>query len=119
EALSGDAAADAVGGLPGGTTLIVAVAMAAFAVLFGVRSVNANEHHRGLMLAVAAESVVKILAALLVGGAITLFALQGPGAVLARVNADPELGQLLAFHVTDPVWWATVLLATLAFLCLP
>ncbi len=119
EALSGDAAADAAGRLPGGTTLIVAVAMAAFAVLFGVRSVNANEHHRGLMLAVAAESVVKILAALLVGGAITFFALQGPGDIIARASADPQLTGLIDFDMTDPVWWATVLLATLAFLCLP
>ena len=66
EALASDAAEGAVGRLPGGTTLIVAAAMSAFAVLFGVRSVNANEPHRGLMLAVAAESVVKLAAALLV-----------------------------------------------------
>ena len=118
EALSGDAAG-AMSRLPGGTTLIVAVAMAAFAVLFGVRSVNANEHHRGLMLAVATESMVKLAAALVVGGAIALFAINGSGDLLARAAADPELAQLFHFDATDPVWWATALLASLAFLCLP
>jgi Na+/proline symporter/signal transduction histidine kinase len=114
EALAGD-----VGGLPGGTTLIVAVAMAAFAVLFGVRSVNANEPHRGLMLAVATESVVKLAAALLVGGAVAFFTFGSPGGFAATVRADPDLGQLLSLDALDQGWWSTCMLAALAFLCLP
>jgi Na+/proline symporter/signal transduction histidine kinase/CheY-like chemotaxis protein len=119
EALASDAAEGAMSSLPGGTTLIVAAAMAAFAVLFGVRSVNANEPHRGLMLAVATESVVKLAAALVVGGAVAFFAFDAPGGIAAAVRADPELGRLLAFDWRDPVWWATCALAALAFLCLP
>ncbi|PZQ49892.1 MAG: hybrid sensor histidine kinase/response regulator [Rhodovulum sulfidophilum] len=97
---------------PGGTTLIVALALAAFAVLFGVRGVTANEHHRGMMLAISTESLVKLAAALLVGGAITFFAL---GA------APPEVPRpaLPAFDPFDASFWATCLLSTLAFLCLP
>ena len=119
EALASPAAEGAVGSLPGGTTLIVAVAMAAFAVLFGVRSVNANEPHRGLMLAVATESVVKLAAALLVGGAVAFFAFDTPGGLAAAVRADPALSGLLRFDALDPAWWATCGLAALAFLCLP
>ena len=114
EALAGD-----VGGLPGGTTLIVAAAMAAFAVLFGVRSVNANEPHRGLMLAVATESVVKLAAALLVGGAVAFFTFGSPGGFAATVRADPDLVRLLSLDALDQGWWATCVLAALAFLCLP
>ena len=119
EALASDAAEGAVGNLPGGTTLLVAAAMAAFAVLFGVRSVNANEPHRGLMLAVATESVVKLAAALVVGGAVAFFAFDTPAGLVAAVRDDPDLGRLLAFDPLDPVWWATCVLAALAFLCLP
>ncbi|MET4737948.1 Na+/proline symporter [Bradyrhizobium japonicum] len=36
----------------------VAASMALFAIVFGVRHVHASEHHRGLMLAIAFESVV-------------------------------------------------------------
>jgi PAS domain S-box-containing protein len=108
------------GGLPSGTTFLVAAALAVFAVLFGVRSVNATEHHRGLMLAVATESAVKLGAALLVGAAITLFALSGgPGELLDRVRADPELLRLLEFDPSRPVWWTTLVLSALAFVCLP
>lgn len=98
--------------LPGGTTLIVALALAVFAVLFGVRGINANEHHRGLMVAIAAESLVKLGAALIVGGAIAFFAL-GAG--------PPEIPRaaLPAFDPLDLSFWAAVLLSALAFLCLP
>ena len=41
---------------------IVNVVAALFAILFGVRHINASEHHRGLMLAIAFESVVKLAA---------------------------------------------------------
>ncbi len=106
------------GAAPGGTTFVVAVAMAAFAVLFGVRGVNANEHHRGLMLAVATESVVKLTAAVLVGAAIVF--LSGPSGGPPRITPlDPELARLTGFDAANPVWWATCLLSALAFLCLP
>ncbi|SFC35560.1 hypothetical protein SAMN05428997_10651 [Bosea sp. CRIB-10] len=44
----------------------VAAAMAVFSIVFGVRHINAGEHHRGLMLAIACESLVKLAA--FVGG---------------------------------------------------
>ncbi|WP_163202539.1 hypothetical protein, partial [Citrobacter koseri] len=43
----------------GDLALLVAMAMAAFAMLFGTRHADATEHQDGLMLAVAAESIVK------------------------------------------------------------
>ena len=49
------------------TSLIVAALMAVFTILFGVRHVQASEQHRGMMLAIAFESVVKLLALLAVG----------------------------------------------------
>src|SRR6202035_1050965 len=42
--------------------LLATLAMAAFAVLFGTRQTDATEHQHGLMLAVATESIVKLVA---------------------------------------------------------
>jgi PAS domain S-box-containing protein len=53
------------------TALYVALLMALFATLFGTRRLDATEHHEGVMLAIAFESVVKLLAFAAVG----LFAL--------------------------------------------
>jgi len=35
--------------------------MAVFAALFGTRRLDATEHHEGVMLAIAFESIVKLL----------------------------------------------------------
>ena len=49
------------------TALYIALLLAAFAILFGTRGIDASEHHRGMMLAIAAESLVKLLAFVIVG----------------------------------------------------
>jgi|HubBroStandDraft_5_1064220.scaffolds.fasta_scaffold02152_3 PAS domain S-box-containing protein len=49
------------------TALAVALMMALFAVLFGARRVDATRHREGLMLAIAFESVLKLLAFVAVG----------------------------------------------------
>jgi len=49
------------------TALAVALVMALFAVLFGARRVDATRHREGLMLAIAFESLLKLLAFVAVG----------------------------------------------------
>ena len=46
----------------GDIAFYVALAMAIFAVLFGTRHIDATEHQDGLMLAIATESIVKLVA---------------------------------------------------------
>jgi len=49
------------------SALLVALLLAVFASLFGTRMVDAAEHHPGMMLAIAVESVVKLVALCAVG----------------------------------------------------
>ena len=49
------------------TALAVALMMALFAVLFGARRVDATRHREGLMLAIAFESLLKLLAFVAIG----------------------------------------------------
>ena len=58
--------------------------MAVFAVLFGTRHIDATEHQDGLMLAIAAESIVKLVAFLAVGMFVTFVMFDGPVALFAR-----------------------------------
>ena len=46
---------------------LTAVGMAVFAILFGTRHIDANEHHEGMVAAIAFESCVKLFAFLAVG----------------------------------------------------
>ena len=68
-------------------SLIVAMLLALFAVLFGTRHADATEHQDGLVLAVAVESVVKLAAFLAVGLLVDLLAVRRPEALIARCSA--------------------------------
>lgn len=61
------------------SALYVAIALAAFTILFGARRPGATEHNRGLVVAIALESVLK-LAAMLAMGLFVWFALETPAA---------------------------------------
>ncbi|TAK48485.1 MAG: hybrid sensor histidine kinase/response regulator [Xanthobacteraceae bacterium] len=73
----------------GDLALMVTVAMATFAVLFGTRHTDATEHQNGLMLAIATESIVKLIAFLTVGIFVTFWMFDGFGDLL--VNAQTNL----------------------------
>lgn len=44
------------------TAFILSIILALFAILFGARTIDATEHHRGMIRAIAFESVVKLVA---------------------------------------------------------
>src|SRR6202000_349069 len=73
----------------GDIALMVTLAMAVFAVLFGTRQADATEHQHGLMFAVAAESIVKLVAFLVVGAFIT-FWMFDPQELIHRAMKTPE-----------------------------
>jgi len=79
----GNVRPDIAAGMPvvGDIALFVALSMAAFAVLFGTRHIDATEHQDGLMLAVATESLVKLIAFLAVGVFVTFYMFGGPAAL--------------------------------------
>ncbi|MFM5165006.1 NahK/ErcS family hybrid sensor histidine kinase/response regulator [Aeromonas rivipollensis] len=97
----------------------VALLLALFSILFGTRNLDATEHHRGMVVAIAFESVVKLLAFMAVGG----FALW---LIIARPS---EARTLVATDFLDAVVAVTpgsllelaiyTLVAMCAVICLP
>ncbi|QEE26251.1 hybrid sensor histidine kinase/response regulator [Rhodanobacter glycinis] len=101
----------AVPGLGGDTALWCALLLALFAILFGTRSIDASEHHHGLMLAIGLESLIKLLAFV----ALAVYAyLHGPS--LAETLRLPLQH---ANQVVQPAFIAQTLLAFCAVFCLP
>ena len=80
------------------TSFYVALMLIAFAILFGTRHIDNTERHEGLVAAVAFESVVKLLAFLLVGIFVTYGLFDGFSDVFQRAAADPELARLMGFE---------------------
>ncbi len=103
----------------GDTAFYVAMVMAAFAILFGTRHTDATEHHEGLIHAVAFESMVKLLAFLILGAYVTWGMFDGLGDLLGRAELQLGLERQLADQDFGQSFWAQTLLAMLAILCLP
>src|SRR6266851_4751004 len=101
------------------TSLIVAALMALFTILFGVRNVQASEQHRGMMLAIAFESVVKLLALLTVGPFVLFVLFDGPSDLWARLSDQAALASQVSREGSPLTWIVTSLLSAMAFLCLP
>jgi len=102
----------------GDIALIVTTAMALFAVAFGTRHTDVTEHQHGLMLAVASESIVKLVAFLAVGACVT-FVLFGPHELLTRAVQSPEASHVLNYTPSASSFAAMTLLSFFATLLLP
>jgi Na+/proline symporter/signal transduction histidine kinase/CheY-like chemotaxis protein len=101
------------------TALAVALLLSLFAILFGARHIDATEHNEGMMLAIAFESVVKLVAFLVLGAFITWGMFGGFGDLLGRVAHDPALSRVFLSGVDGPTWLTMTGLALAAILCLP
>lgn len=101
------------------TALMVTLMMAAFTILFGVRHVQANEQHRGMMIAIAFESLVKLCALLAVGGFVVWGLFDGFGDLTTQAAATVANSERLLDINPTANWFALTALAGLAFLCLP
>jgi Na+/proline symporter/signal transduction histidine kinase len=99
--------------------LTVALAMAAFACLFGTRQIDATEHQTGLMLAVATESVVKLVALTFVGMWVTFGLFDGPQDLFAAVAANPVSAQMFTHGPSGGNWIVMSLLSFFSVLLLP
>ena len=98
------------------TAFVFAVALAVFAILFGTRKIDVTEHHDGMMLAVAFESVVKLFAFIAVGVfAWWMIAHGEPVSVEAATRAE----QVFKFDHLPDMFLTQFLLATAAIICLP
>src|SRR3977135_2153563 len=103
----------------GDIALLVALAMASFAMLFGTRHIDATEHQHGLLLAIAAESLVKLVAFLAVGIFVTFVMFDGPAALFAKAIEHPQAGAILARAPNFGTFAVMTLLSLFAILLLP
>jgi Na+/proline symporter/nitrogen-specific signal transduction histidine kinase len=91
-------------------------ALVLFGALYGARNLRPRERHDGLVLAVALESLVKLVA-LLAAGAYALFHVLDGNALAAHLSAHPEAS--LARAPPDGSWVTLLLLAFSAAFLLP
>jgi Na+/proline symporter/signal transduction histidine kinase len=102
----------------GDIALIVMLAMAVFAVLFGTRQADATEHQHGLMLAIATESIVKLVAFLAAGMFVT-FWMFTPHELIERAMKTPEAVRAISYTPSIGNFLTMTLLSFCAIMLLP
>ncbi len=103
------------------TSFYVSLFLAAFAILFGTRHIDASEHHEGMVAAVAFESVVKLLAFLAIGLFVTFGVYDGFGDIFSQAQASEKLARLFTIEAAGGYgsWVSLTLLSMAAIIFLP
>ena len=97
------------------TAFVVAAGLAAFTILFGTRNLDVNAHHHGVVMAIAVEAVVKLIALLAVGIFVVFVLAGGPGPMLDVIATSPIAEQ----SIRPERWTVLIGLSAMAFICLP
>lgn len=96
--------------------LIVTLVMAGFTIIFGIRHIDVNECHPGVMLAIAFESLIKLIAFIVVGVFVCFSLFDSPTQIWQQANID--MSEQLSFpNITAMVGMLIIVMA--AFLSLP
>jgi len=98
----------------GDTALLVAIILAVFTILFGTRRLDGRERHRGMMAAIAVESVVKLVAFIAVAILAIAYLASLPDGI-APEHGSEALGELNL----SADFFARTVISALAVLCLP
>ncbi|MBT8060412.1 MAG: hybrid sensor histidine kinase/response regulator, partial [Gammaproteobacteria bacterium] len=106
-------------GWSGDLSLYLALALALFAMLFGTRNMDASEHHRGLMWAIAFESMVKLLAFLAIGLFAIFTVFNGLGDIAQVIRDNESYRRLFSPWQMPEGFGIQLVLAMAAILCLP
>ncbi len=117
--LTGAADLDVLPGVTYDAALLLAAVLAAFTILFGTRQVDVTESHRGMVLAIAVESAVKLLAFVAVGLFVLFGLFDGPVDLFAQARADAVVRELYSSSSIGAPFFVHSLLAMLAIICLP
>ena len=102
-----------------GLSILVALTMGVFAILFGTRHIDTTEHQDGMILAISVESIVKLVAFVAVGLFVTLTMMGGFERLAAHVTSDQNILTVFAKGLNGTRWVTLTLLAAIAIILLP
>ncbi len=101
------------------TAFYISLAMIVFVIIFGTRNIDASEQHPGMMLAIAFESIVKLVAFVAVGVWVITFLYDSPGEMFSIAMATLPDHPLLHSDIISVSFVLQTLLAGFAILALP
>ncbi len=103
------------------TTFYIAILLAIFAAFFGTQHTDASEKHKGIITAVALESIIKLIFFLVIGVYVTFYLFEGPSDIYERASVLPnfEIQQKINGLEGGFNWFFLSLLSMIAIMLLP
>jgi len=98
--------------------LIVSIILAVFTIIFGIRTIDITERHPGVMIAIAFESLVKLIAFLLVGLFVCFVIYDSPMDIWELSKDQLDISKQFEFSSLFGLFGMLIIVMS-AFLCLP
>jgi signal transduction histidine kinase/Na+/proline symporter len=102
-------------------TFYIVILLSVFTILFGTRKIEATERHEGMVFSIAVESIIKLVAFLVVGSYVTWVVFDGFQDIFVKAQKLPKFTEIITFstqkNTTTWFWW--FVLSMLAFMFLP
>ncbi len=105
----------------GDLAFYIAVSLSIFTIIFGTRKIDSTERHEGMVTAIAAESIIKLMAFLITGVFITYVVFNGFGDIFQKAYQVPDLRKAFVFKNDGDFsqWFFHIFLSMAAVLFLP
>ncbi|WJJ95871.1 sensor histidine kinase [Algibacter luteus] len=103
------------------STFYVALLLAIFATFFGTQNTDASEKHKGIIVSVAFESVLKLVFFLIIGGYITFYLFDGTTDIYNKMSVTENFKQLTSLSSVESGfnWFFMIALSFMAIFLLP
>lgn len=103
------------------TAFYITLILVLFTILFGTRNIEATERHEGMVAAIAFESIIKLLAFVILGIYVTYGLFDGFGDIFSRLEKVMDTEQLYTMPNSYSMyrWLSMCVLSMLAFMFLP
>ncbi|UOB17122.1 ATP-binding protein [Abyssalbus ytuae] len=103
------------------STFYIAVILAVFATFYGTQTPDASEKHRGIVTAVAFESILKLVFFLSVGAYVTYYLFNGTEDIYNQISQRPNFEKLVTLHGLEGGfnWFYIIMASFMAIFLLP
>jgi Na+/proline symporter/signal transduction histidine kinase len=103
------------------STFYIAVLLALFAAFFGTQATDASEKHRGIVVSVAFESILKLLFFLIIGVYVTYYLFDGTSDIYNKISITPNFESLTKINGLEAGfdWFFMMMISFIAIFLLP
>ncbi len=103
------------------STFYIAVLLAVFAAFFGTQATDASEKHRGIVVSVAFESIIKLVFFLIIGVYVTYFLFDGTSDIYNKISITPNFESLTKISGLEAGfdWFFMMMISFIAIFLLP